>query len=368
MSSEEIQDVVTEAIAEKAGVKGSSKAKKTKRVPGAGTPDETLSTQQQPKGQKPSKGGKGAKDEKAGKEGKKSPRTGPPTLELVKEARLADLLVEVMDGQYEASGVHQHDGRLYIVFDNYPNIACLTADLTAPPESSVLIRQRGERIGYEDITFQSFQRRWYCLIEATEYEPDLYHSRIEEYDETFRFIESVELNFKIKGSNKGIEGLSRMRYKDEDYLLALCEGNACKSGAAGREGGKGRILLFQRGIRRWEHVGTAKLPKSVDFIDYSSLDLWDRWIAVVSQESSAVWIARMKPDPAGLDDLWEDEGRVYVFPRDKKGRPLYCNIEGITWLSETQIAVVSDKAKAGKQPAHCVDRDQAVHIFNIPAV
>lgn len=310
------------------------------------------------------------KAEQKGKDGTKDKnraKASPPTLELVREARLADLLVEVMDGQYEASGVHYHRDRLYIVFDNYPNIACLTPELTAPPQGEVLIRQRGERIGFEDITYHESQRRWYCLIEATEYEPDLYHSRIEEYDETFRFIESLELNFKIKGSNKGIEGLSHLHYKGEDYLLALCEGNACKSGSAGREGGKGRILLFQRGVRRWEHVGTIKLPKSVEFADYSSLDLRDGRIAVVSQESSAVWVATLKAEPAGLDDLWEGDGRILLFPRDKKGRVVYCNMEGISLLGENRVIVVSDRAKPGKQPGHCAGRDQSIHIFSIPA-
>lgn len=308
-----------------------------------------------------------AKAEKGEKKAKAPHPAAPATLELVKEARLADLLEDALGGRHEASGVHCHDDLLYVVFDNYPNVACLTPELTLPADRPAVLRQRGERIGYEDLTYEPQQQRWYCLIEATEYEPDLFKSRIEEYDETFRFIESLELNFKVKGSNKGIEGLSHLRYKGEDYLLALCEGNACKGGAAGREPGKGRILLFQRGVKRWEHVGTIKLPKAVQFADYSALDLHDRWVAVVSQESSALWVGRLKAEPTGLDDLWEDDGRTYLFPRARKGRPLYCNVEGATWLAEGTLAVVSDRAKQGKQGAECTEKDESIHIFRIPA-
>ena len=57
---------------------------------------------------------------------------------------------------------------------------------------------------------------------------------------------------------------------------------------------------------------------------------------------------------------------VYRFPRDPDGKTIYCNIEGISWLSASEVVVVSDKTK-GDQKARCRGKDQSVHVFGIPA-
>jgi hypothetical protein len=44
---------------------------------------------------------------------------------------------------------------------------------------------------------------------------------------------------------------------------------------------------------------------------------------------------------------------------------IYGNIEGVSWISSTQVVCVSDKAKSD-QPAYQTFKDQSVHIFNIP--
>ena len=97
----------------------------------------------------------------------------------------------------------------------------------------------------------------------------------------------------------------------------------------------------------------------------ASLDIHGRQVTVLSQEASALWIGHMRADADSLDDLWEDDGQIGHFLPDKKGRIRYCNLEGITWLNKQTIAVVSDKAKAGKQRDDCEKKDQSVHIFRV---
>src|SRR5205807_2371861 len=106
----------------------------------------------------------------------------------------------------------------------------------------------------------------------------------------------------------------------ETYLLALCEGNRCAGGAQGRKPGRGRIQIFRRGRRRWEHVGRIRLPETLLFADYSSISAADGWVAVVSQVSSALWVGRLSAES------WEiaAPGMVYAFPRDPEGRIVYC--------------------------------------------
>jgi hypothetical protein len=46
---------------------------------------------------------------------------------------------------------------------------------------------------------------------------------------------------------------------------------------------------------------------------------------------------------------------------------MYCNLEGVTWLENDRLAVVSDKGKAD-QSGRCARKDQSIHIFKLPAV
>ena len=286
-------------------------------------------------------------------------------LELVAEAKLEALLKDAETQRYEASGIQYKDGHFYIVLDNAPHIVRICTDVASASTTTTLIELQGEGSGYEEITFQPYEKQWYCLIEADEPEPKQFKPRVDAFDETFAFVESFWLDFPVETDNKGFEGLSYLRYQGEDYVLGLCEGNACKSGSRGRKPGKGRIQLFRRAPDEWTHAGTVKLPKSVQFEDYASLDLRNQYVTVLSQVTSAVWVGRIREEAHSIDDLWEDDGQIYLFPRDAKGRIIYCNLEGITWLDEKTFAVVSDKAKRGKQSKRCEDRDQSIHIFRL---
>jgi hypothetical protein len=288
-------------------------------------------------------------------------------LELVSESKIGELLRDRLPRRYEASGVHFKDGYLYVVFDDEPNILRIRPDWSTSEEAPTLIETHVRTTGYEDITYQPFEKRWYCLIEASETRSGGFKPRVDEFDESFRFVDSRWLDFSVKRENKGIEGLSTLRHQGEDYVLGLCEGNLCKSGSAGREPGQGRIQMFRRTDGDWEHTGTIKLPRSVLFEDYASLDFHDRLVTVISQVSSAMWVGRVRPEPAGLDDVFEDEGRTYLFPRDKEGRIIYCNLEGVTWLPDGRLVVVSDRAKADEQSSRCRRKDQSIHLFKLPA-
>lgn len=284
-------------------------------------------------------------------------------LELLAEAKIKDLLKDEDLKRFEASGIQYKDGYFYVVLDNMPHPVRIRRDVHAA--STLIEVTSGKGSGYEDITYSPLEKRWYCLIEADVTKCGELKPRVDAYDEKFEFIESFWLDFKLETDNKGMEGLSHLHYKGKDFILGLCEGNACKSGKKGRKPGKGRIQLFTRASDEWEHTGTIKLPKSVQFEDYSSLDIRNRYVTVVSQQTSAIWVGRVRKNPSSLDDLWEDDGDIYLFPRDEKGKVIFCNLEGITWLEKGIFAVVSDKAKAGKQPKRCKCKDQSIHIFKL---
>ena len=287
-------------------------------------------------------------------------------LELVKEAKIAALLTQKMNERHEASGIYFKDGFLYIVFDNDPYIVRLKPDLSSDPNDRRVIYLHEGAVGYEDLTFQPFEKHWYCLLEALEYRAGEFRPRIDEFDEEFHLVDHHWLEFPLERSNKGIEGLATLRYHDEDYLLGLCEGNNCQGGKAGRTPGNGRIQVFKQDAHEWRHFGTIKLPGMIPFADYSSLALNDRFITVISQVTSAMWVGKIREDAASLDALFEDDGHLYTFPRDDEGRIIYCNLEGVTWIGDGMVAAVSDRSKAHQQASRCERKDQAVHIFRLP--
>ena len=288
-----------------------------------------------------------------------------PALVLVREAAIRDLTGGAGGKRFEASGVCFAGGFLHIVFDNRPRLLRIRPAWEAPEEAPVLIDLAGTADGYEDIAFLPQAERWYCLIEAAETEAGEILPRVDEFDRSFAFVRSCRLPFPLEAGNKGFEGITALHAAGTGYLLCLCEGNNCRSGRAGKKPGTGRIPVFREASAGWEHAGTIRLPETAGFRDYAGLDLRDGRLAVVSQESSALWTGRLRTGPGGPGDRPEDSGRVFLFPRHRDGRVLYGNIEGVAWLGDDLIAVVSDRAK-DNQPKRCREKDQSVHIFRLP--
>ena len=287
-----------------------------------------------------------------------------PFLELVEEVKVRDLIHDSGRTRYEASGVHMKGGILHIIFDNTLLMLKVNPDRQKEGCGSSLLTLDGTGKGYEDLTFHPSAGRWYCLIEATERKKGTLLPRIDVFDEEFAFLQSDWLDFPLMSGNKGFEGIAILHYGGEEYLLGLCEGNDCRSGEEGAKPGKGRIQVFSRDKERWKHTGTINLPKSVRFKDYTSLDVRGTTLSVISQESSALWIGNLRSARGSWDEIFEDDGRVLFFPRDEKGRKIYCNLEGVTWLGDSRIVGVSDKTKSG-QPGRCGQKDQSIHIFRI---
>jgi hypothetical protein len=290
---------------------------------------------------------------------------GPPAPQLVllEEAKIAELRGDPEHRRLEASGVLAEGGRYYVIFDNSPDVARV-GGLSAGAAETRLIRAesgKGRRIGYEDIAYDPTADRFYVLIEALPH-GRAFMAEVEEYDGGFRHLASARLDFPLDRANKGLEGLSCLRRAGRTYLLGLCEGNRCQGGAAGRRPGGGRIQLFERGPRHWDHAGTIRLPPALWFEDFSSLSVAGDRVAVVSQASSALWVGTLAPSS------WEvvGDGATYRFPLDRQGNTVYCNVEGVSWVTGDRVVVVSDRAKATTQGRRCRAKDESIHVFAIP--
>ncbi len=283
-----------------------------------------------------------------------------PTLVLVAEHKLAGLLGGLAPPSLEASGVCIKDGAAMVVFDNLAQMARVDLPLGSGSPPASLIGLPGPGIGYEGISWDQEARRFYVLVEAFE-QAHGHKAMVEVYDERLTLLERLLGEISLAGENKGGEGIAYVRRGEDEFLLGLCEGNGCLAGKKGRKPGGGRILVFKKTSEGWVLQDKVKLPKSLPFEDYSGLDLRGDHMLVVSQASSALWTGRLAAEQ------WRcaDEGEIYRFPPDAKGRIRYCNVEGVAWLDESQVVIVSDRSKPS-QPRRCRRPDQSIHVFRLP--
>ena len=77
--------------------------------------------------------------------------------------------------------------------------------------------------------------------------------------------------------------------------------------------------------------------------------------------TARLWIGRLRQ----RDWTIVGHGRIYDFPRTKRGRPKYCTLEGLCWLSDTTFVMVSDMCKKGYRKG-CSKTDQSIHVFSLP--
>ena len=287
-----------------------------------------------------------------------------PTLKLVCESKICDLIAcDQPTKRWEASGVLVKDGSFFVVFDNRTEIARLSDDLR-PNTSNGLFGMAHAVGGYEGITYNATKQRYYLLVEARKQMSGCYQALIVEYDHEFSYLKDRPVDFTFESSNKGFEAVAHVRRNNTDYLLALCEGNKCKCGEKGRKPGGGRVQVFEKKRKRWRHSSTIALPSTLPFVDYSGMSIDNGRVVIVSQVNSMLWVGQF--DEVGW--TWRTEGQLFEFPRSDNGSLRYGNIEGVGWITRTRIVAVSDRRKKKGQPDKgLAEKDQSVHIFDIPS-
>lgn len=286
--------------------------------------------------------------------------TSVAALTLVQESKIGNLLPDLGTSErFEASGVLAKGDDYFVVFDNHTALARIKNDLRSN-SSNELIGTAPIKGGYEGISYNADKHRYYLLVESLP-DDDEHRAGVVEYSEAFEFVKSRPIDFAFKSGNKGFEAVAHVRRNGRDFALALCEGNKCQSGRKGRQPGNGRIQVFEKAKKCWSHVDTIKLPKSVEFVDYSGMSLDTGRTAVVSQENSMLWVGMFEESSWS----WRDEGQLYEFPRASDGEIQYGNIEGASWITPHRIVAVSDRRKSD-QPKRFADKDQSIHVFDIP--
>ena len=271
------------------------------------------------------------------------------TLTLLRERNLSELLPS--NERYEASGIAILDGSLHVVFDNRTQVA--TVDLSL--STARLGPGAKARSEYEAITIAphpSAKRYIAKEIGAGG------RGAIVTVDTEGRLLSTEPTDISFPDESKGLEGIAWL--DDVERLLALCEANSCGDGD--ESPGHGVVKALRHEGNAWVTETTLALPRRADFDDYSDLAVLMEAsgtyrIAVLSQESSALWLGTLTTKPMAFTDA----GVVYGFPR-AAGRVQYCSVEGVTFVDRATVAVVSDRAR---DEIGC-SKAEAIHVFTIP--
>mmetsp|Transcript_21805 Transcript_21805/g.38547 ORF Transcript_21805/g.38547 Transcript_21805/m.38547 type:complete len:415 (+) Transcript_21805:108-1352(+) len=311
------------------------------------------------------------------------------TLRLVKETNFVAAMLKYEEGEvdsaallekFEASDImaSEQGEEFYVVFDNSFKIGRLDRVWGSKSKSlatNKLLEWPGNAESdsqFEAIAYNTSSLT-YLVVEETHPNAKVPRALVHEIKidgDEISLVRDCSVAFEFSSANKGVEGASVFSAGDRSLLLALCEGNFCKGGKKGRQVGNGRILVLEQSIDgkkcTYDVIQTLEIPSSVEFMDYSSLALYEnKRIAITSQENSAVWVSEIKASKSG--DLELAKGKVYDFPRNDLCEIKYCNIEGVYFESEDVLVAVSDAMKShGRQPFICRDKGQSVHVFSIP--
>ena len=219
-------------------------------------------------------------------------------LELVREEKLFRLLPGRREsGRLEASGVALVDDKTaLVVFDNLNQVARIDLSLKRRA-SNRLLPAPSLGSGFEDIAIDHRYGRAFCLIEAMEDFDGFLRGFVAEYDRAARFLRCTRLHTRFEETNKGFEGLAHVWRGGREYLYALCEGNL----GTGRHAGGGRVDVFIRARDGgWKASHRIRLPKQAEFKDYAALAYRDQQLAIVSQASARLWVARVDEEAHAL--------------------------------------------------------------------
>ena len=304
------------------------------------------------------------------------------TLKLIAHAPFSGLFNDLKNQTvFEASDIARVHGKFWVVFDSSMSLGMLgDSHFKFRGSENVLVGEQEQESQYEGIAYKPETDTFLLLHESWSEEPHSLelvskpyivevkiHADMSGYD----ILKRCKVDFELSHENKGWEGLSYVLTKEgRGFILGLCEGNYCVGGSQGREKGNGRLIVAEErsddnGDCYWEPTKTLNIPESAFFQDYSGLapSYHLGKLALVSQEDSAVWVGDFDFDAVEFPE--DGEGRVFYLPRDDHCNMVYCNAEGIQWIDDYRLVIVSDRAKK-TQHYNCDKYDQSIHLFSLP--
>lgn len=260
---------------------------------------------------------------------------------------------------WEGSGVQYLNGYFYIACDNMQKIAKIQSSLPINSANNTLLSTGAPgsgSSGYEGITYEANGTPHFYIVEEAVQNGSNYQPRISKMDSGMNYINRdwVNYNFTSGNANKGFEGLAWVSRGGTNYLLGLVEGT-------------GKIPVLAYDGSKWALVTEITLPSSVTFTDFSDIAISSTGkVAITSQQDGQLWVGTLSSSSWSITG-----GTAYTFPLgDANGvigagsNQLYGNVEGVSFISDTQIVICSDK-RDSSQPSYQTYKEQTVSVFNL---
>jgi hypothetical protein len=302
--------------------------------------------------------------------------------------KFEDLFKKIKGGcaKFSPSGVVKYNDDIFVVFNNCKKIARLAVlgPITKPIFSgkewlSIELPKESKLEGFAGISCNRMKfndDNFYMVIESERRAKQKksgkkkiwYNGKVVTISKNLKGKE-YWLDYELPSRIKGFEGIGIINNQDDNQprLLALCEGNCCRTGIPSKIPGSGRIQVFKPGKDKWQHDLQISLPDSVKFIDYSDLDIiankkgTDGSVVILSNASRKLWVGKLN-----LINLeWQGRGVIYDFPSKKNGE--FCNVKGVSWLDEKcqKIVAVSNSKKSNNKDEKCEKYKQSIHLFEL---
>ncbi|MBF0382500.1 MAG: hypothetical protein HQL69_15875 [Magnetococcales bacterium] len=303
--------------------------------------------------------------------------------------KFEDLFAKIKGGcaNYSPNGVVKYNDDIFVVFANCKQIARLavfgpiTKPLFSGKEWLTPVFDKGSKIeGFAGITCNRMKfndDNLYTVVESIRRtkkkksgkKKSWYNGKVVTIAKKLEAKESW-LDYELPSKIKGFEGACVINDQEDNTLrmLAICEGNCCRTGIPSKIPGSGRIQVFKPEKGTWQHELQISLPDFVKFIDYSDLDViankkgTDGNVVILSNASRKIWVGSLNL----INFEWQDRGAIYDFPSNKNGK--FCNVRGVTWLDDKckKIVVVSNSKKSTQKDDKCQNYEQAIHLFELP--
>jgi len=276
-------------------------------------------------------------------------------LRLVAEKKLSKLLPGDELNHFEASGIATSNGQLFVALDDATKLGIVETSLDAGKlgPGDVVNSQ------YEAVTATD-DGRLFVMVESSS-DTDT-RAQVVELDASGAFVSQAYADVTFVHPNKGFEGTAWLRVANAEYLLGLCENNACKDDDT--TPGEGRLKLLSFDGNAWSTRATIRLPEAVAFLDYSDLGIFQTapdtyTVAIVSHKSAALWLGTLNARSLAFSG----SGTFYGFPSNPDGELRYCSLEGVSFLGPRVLAFASDRSDGS---ANCDDESESVHLFQLP--
>ncbi|SBO43948.1 hypothetical protein [Cyanobium sp. NIES-981] len=287
---------------------------------------------------------------------------GSRKLELIREEKLHKLLPgKNPRSRLEASGVYAiNESTCYVIFDNLNEVALIDTSLKSKSQNRI-IPVLNVGTGFEDITYDPHKEIFYLIIEALKDANGDFHGLAGEYKRDLTFCSCRLLDVAFAKKNKGFEGVEHLWRDGNEYLVGLWEDALNQDD---QRQGTGLLHLFLKADDgAWTKEFAIELPSTAQFKDYAAIAKRGNQVTVLSQSSRRIWIGKLNE---AADGFAADAGIVYRFPSKH-----YANVEGVSWLSDNELVMVSDRRKNDHnkkdQSKGDASKDQSIHIFRIPA-